>query len=63
MAHDQASQQLILFGGQEGPNFGGGTCEVAADGGIFAFGSAPFDGSMGGQHLDRPVVAMAPSRS
>jgi hypothetical protein len=32
---------------------------VAADGGIFAFGTATFDGSMGGQHLDAPVVGMA----
>ncbi len=32
---------------------------VAADGGIFAFGSAQFSGSMGGQHLDAPVVGLA----
>ena len=32
---------------------------VAADGGIFAFGDAPFLGSMGGQHLNQPVVGMA----
>jgi hypothetical protein len=29
---------------------------VASDGGIFAFGEAPFDGSMGGQPLARPIV-------
>ncbi len=34
-----------------------GYWEVASDGGIFAFG-APFYGSMGGQHLNRPVVSM-----
>ena len=28
-------------------------------GGIFAFGSAPFEGSMGGQHLNAPVVGFA----
>ncbi len=31
----------------------------AADGGIFAFGDAGFYGSMGGQHLNAPVVGMA----
>jgi hypothetical protein len=31
---------------------------VASDGGIFAFGDARFYGSMGGTHLNRPVVAM-----
>ena len=38
---------------------GRGYWEVAADGGVFAFGDAPFLGSMGGRALDRPVVAMA----
>ena len=32
---------------------------VAADGGIFAFGDAAFYGSMGGQHLARPMVGLA----
>ena len=32
---------------------------VAADGGIFAFGDAPFYGSMGGQTLNQPIVGMA----
>jgi hypothetical protein len=32
---------------------------TAADGGVFAFGAASFHGSMGGRHLDAPVVAMA----
>jgi hypothetical protein len=32
---------------------------VASDGGIFAFGGVPFFGSMGGQHLNKPIVAMA----
>jgi hypothetical protein len=31
---------------------------VASDGGIFAFGSAPFRGSMGSTHLNKPVVGM-----
>jgi hypothetical protein len=32
---------------------------VATDGGIFSFGSAGFAGSMGGRHLDAPMVGMA----
>ena len=36
-----------------------GYWEVASDGGIFAFGSATFHGSMGGQPLNRPIVGMA----
>ena len=33
---------------------------VASDGGIFSYGSgAPFLGSMGGQHLNAPIVGMA----
>jgi subtilase family serine protease len=32
---------------------------VGADGGIFTFGTAPYFGSMGGRHLDAPVVGMA----
>jgi hypothetical protein len=34
---------------------------VAADGGIFSFGGAPFDGSMGGSALNNPVVGMVAS--
>jgi hypothetical protein len=32
---------------------------VASDGGVFAFGDAHFWGSMGGTHLNKPVVGMA----
>jgi len=35
----------------------GGYRLVAGDGGIFDFGGAAFYGSMGGQHLNKPVVA------
>ena len=38
---------------------GAGYWLVAADGGIFTFGDAPFLGSMGGRRLNAPVVAMA----
>jgi N-acetylmuramoyl-L-alanine amidase len=38
---------------------GGGYWEVAADGGVFAFGDAPFYGSMGAKPLNRPIVAAA----
>ena len=37
----------------------GGFWLSAADGGIFAFGNAPFLGSMGGRPLNLPVVGMA----
>jgi hypothetical protein len=33
--------------------------EVASDGGIFAFGSVGFFGSMGGKPLNKPIVGMA----
>jgi hypothetical protein len=32
---------------------------AASDGGVFAFGAAPYHGSMGGQRLDAPIVATA----
>ena len=38
---------------------GRGYWEVASDGGIFAFGDAPFYGSMGGTPLNRPIVGIA----
>lgn len=37
----------------------GGYWEVASDGGVFAFGSAVFEGSMGGQVLNAPIVGAA----
>ncbi len=38
---------------------GQGYWEVAADGGIFAFGNAAYLGSMGGHPLNQPIVAIA----
>jgi ribosomal protein L24E len=37
---------------------GAGYWLVASDGGIFAFGDAPFRGSMGGKPLNKPVTGM-----
>ncbi len=37
---------------------GGGYWLVASDGGIFSFGDAPFEGSMGAVRLAAPVVAL-----
>ncbi len=34
---------------------------AASDGGVFAYGTASFHGSMGGQHLNDPIVGMAPT--
>ncbi len=36
-----------------------GYWEAGADGGVFAFGGAPFYGSMGGRPLNQPVVGLA----
>ncbi len=45
--------------GMSSTSDGKGYWDVAADGGLFAFGNASFHGSMGGQPLARPVVGMA----
>jgi hypothetical protein len=34
---------------------------VASDGGVFSFGDANFYGSMGGKHLNQPVVGIIPT--
>ena len=36
-----------------------GTVLAARDGGVFTYGTAPFAGSMGGQHLNAPIVGVA----
>jgi hypothetical protein len=38
---------------------GGGYWLVAADGGVFSFGDAVFQGSMGGKPLNAPIVGIA----
>jgi hypothetical protein len=37
---------------------GAGYWLVAADGGVFSFGDAQFCGSVGGTHLNSPMVGM-----
>ena len=39
--------------------YGQGYWEVASDGGVFSFGDARFYGSMGGTHLNAPIVGVA----
>ncbi len=56
------TSNLPLVGGASTPS-GNGYWEVAADGGIFAFGDAGFHGSMGGTPLNAPVVGMAATPS
>ncbi len=46
------------FGPAQSPPYPGYT-EVAADGGVFSFGDAPFYGSMGGTRLNAPIVGIA----
>jgi hypothetical protein len=50
----------VVGGGVPSAAVGGGYWEVAADGGVFAFGGAPFQGSAGNLKLVAPVVAMSP---
>jgi hypothetical protein len=38
---------------------GKGYWEVASDGGVFSFGDAGFFGSIAGQSLNAPIIAMA----
>jgi hypothetical protein len=38
---------------------GSGYYLVASDGGVFAYGNATFLGSMGGQHLNAPMMGIA----
>lgn len=40
-----------------------GFWQVATDGGVFAWGEAPFAGSMGGKHLNQPMVGVTSTKS
>jgi outer membrane protein assembly factor BamB len=62
-----AGNQLLAFNGQNpyvpGPPPVQGYWTAAADGGVFAYGTAGWFGSKGGQHLNAPVVGMAATPS
>jgi hypothetical protein len=45
----------IVFG--QATSTGQGYWEFATDGGVFTFGDAPFEGSLGGTHLNAPITA------
>jgi hypothetical protein len=53
----RADVQKVMAANQS-PGGSDGYWMVATDGGIFAFGSAQFFGSMGGKPLNKPIVAM-----
>ena len=54
-----AIQPALSCSGCQGPPADPGYILAAADGGIFAYGNAQFHGSMGGKHLNQPVVGVA----
>jgi hypothetical protein len=45
----------IVFG--QSTSTGKGYWEFASNGGVFSFGDAPFEGSLGGVHLNKPITA------
>jgi hypothetical protein len=45
----------IVFG--QSTSTGKGYWEFAGDGGVFSFGDAPYEGSLGGVHLNAPITA------
>src|SRR5271166_2921924 len=51
-------QSAPVFSGVATPD-GGGYLLASADGGVFAFGNATFEGSAGSLPLQGPIVAMA----
>ena len=58
-----ASPQRRRSSGSRPHPSGKGYWLVAADGGVFAYGDATFDGSLGGQVLSGPIVGMAATPS
>jgi len=56
---DAGARSLCGVVSAAGGSAGGGYWLAAADGGVFAFGDAPFAGSMGATRLTAPIVAMA----
>jgi hypothetical protein len=55
---DPPSLAAPIVGGAERPQ-GDGYWLVGADGGVFAFGGAPYLGGMAGKQLAKPIVGMA----
>jgi hypothetical protein len=49
------SDAPVVFG--QSTSTGKGYWEFAADGGVFSFGDAPYEGSLGGIHLNAPITA------
>ena len=54
-----AAAQSAMTGAGVTPGGAGDYTFVASDGGVFNFGNAGFFGSVGNQHLNRPVVGIA----
>jgi hypothetical protein len=50
-----ATNAPIVFG--QSTSSGKGYWEFATDGGVFSFGDAPYEGSLGGIHLNAPITA------
>ncbi len=61
----KTADDAIGFDGRNYFTFTGprGYWTTASDGGVFAFGQVGYQGSMGGVHLDKPVIGMAPTAS
>ena len=58
-AADGGAQTFTVASGGGPPPATDGYWTDASDGGIFSFGNAAFFGSMGGSHLNMPMVGMA----
>jgi hypothetical protein len=58
-SHDADCLHQVPVVGMAATRDGKGYWLVASDGGVFAYGTAEFKGSMGGQPLNRPIVGMA----
>jgi Fibronectin type III domain len=59
MSNEMAATPMASTTPKPTPSASSGYWEVAKDGGIFSFGNAKFDGSMGGKPLNAPIVGMA----